>query len=125
MEEALFAGVEEERSRVCLLMCVRARVRAPAMEVVGVEVKEEARVVVRREVREERRASEMRRKGRYLLASSVGWMVLDRGSETGRPLEGPFRVRERFEGGPVSDISVSKLWLEPFWWDGWAKVDTG
>ena len=33
---------------VCLLICVRARVRAPAMEVVGVVVREWVVVVARR-----------------------------------------------------------------------------
>ena len=113
MLEELAAGaaveeefVEDERRSVCLLMWVRARVRAPAIDVVGVEASKEAGVAVRREVRDERSASEMRRKGRYLLASSVGCVVFERGREAGAPFEGPCRVREGFRGLEASGISV-------------------
>lgn len=67
----LLVGVGE-REAVYLLMWVRARVRAPAMAVVGLPGRMEAGVVARRWAREARRVSWMRRKGRYLFASSVG-----------------------------------------------------
>lgn len=57
---------------VCLLICVRARVRAPAIEVVGILVREWGAVVARRLVRELRIVSWTSRKGRYLFASSEG-----------------------------------------------------
>lgn len=62
--------VAEERMVVCLSMWVRARVRAPAMEAVGVVVSESGEVVDMRRVREARRVSSISRNGRYLLASS-------------------------------------------------------
>lgn len=75
-----------------MFMYVRARVRAPAMEVVGVWEREAGVVVVRRVEREDRRASDMRRKGRYTLASSVGWDVFEREKEG----VGPFWLSVRF-----------------------------
>ena len=117
--------MEDDRRRICLLIYARARVRAPAMEVVGVEAMVDAEVVVKREVREESRASEMSRKGRYLLASSVGWVVFERGRDAGGPLEGPFNVRRRFLGTPASGMSVSTLWVEPFWWADGVAVEGG
>lgn len=59
------------RSMLCLLVCVRARVRAPAMDVVGVVGRELWGVVLIRLEREATRVSWMRRKGRYLFASLV------------------------------------------------------
>ena len=53
---------EGERWVLVLLMWVKARVRAPAMEVVG--ERESGVVVERRDVRDWRRASRIRRKGR-------------------------------------------------------------
>lgn len=64
--ELFAAAVEEvvgERSVVCLLMYVRARVSAPARAVVGVE-REVGVVVARRVVREAKRAREIWWKGR-------------------------------------------------------------
>ena len=72
------------------------------MEVVGVAVREEAVVVRRREERDAKRASEIRRKGRYLFASSVACLVF----EQGRDGCVPFRLLLPFffcGGGAVSD----------------------
>ena len=112
--------VKVEARRVCLLVWVRARVRAPAMEVVGVVEREEAVVVVRRWVREVWRVSSTRRKGRYLLASemwvgAVGWRVRGGGPlELGlRPLRVSFGfggcgvLVEEVVGGSASAISMS------------------
>ena len=95
-------GPDREEASVCLFMYVRARVRAPAMEVVGVAVREEAVVVRRREERDAKRASEIRRKGRYLFASSVACLVFERGRDGCVP----FRLLLLFffcGGGAVSD----------------------
>ena len=58
----VFVDVWGERRREVLLMCVRARVRAPAMAVVGVRV--EGEVVERRWVRHLRRVVRIWWKGR-------------------------------------------------------------
>lgn len=66
------AGIAEERMVVCLLMWVRARVRAPAMDVVREVGCELGEVVDTRWDKEVSRASWTSRNGRYLLASSNG-----------------------------------------------------
>lgn len=66
-----------ERESVVLLIWVRASVSAPAMAVVGLWGRECGGVVERRWVRDVSSISWIRRKGRYLFASSwaevVGW----------------------------------------------------
>lgn len=74
VDEGSVVDVEDgrvERSMVCLLVWVRARVRAPAMDVVGVVGSEDWGVLLMRLESEARRVSWMRRKGRYLFASLV------------------------------------------------------
>lgn len=79
------------------------------MEVVGVWEREAGVVVVRSVEREERRASDMRRKGRYTLASSVGWEVLERGREGGGPFWSGARFLECETGREgASAISMSE-----------------
>lgn len=62
--------VADERRVVCLLICVRAKVRAPAIEVVGEATRVSGEVLARRREIEARRVCWMTWNGLYLFASS-------------------------------------------------------
>lgn len=80
MKPVVWAVWVEVRPLVASLeVCERARVRAPAVMVVGVEVRLEGVVVASRAWRLVVMARSTAAKGRYLLASSEGW--------TGPPLD--------------------------------------
>ena len=91
----LAEGAVDERRVICLLMWVSARVRAPAMEVVGEAVRVSGEVAARRRERDASRVSWMIRKGLYLFASS----------------EEKLSVLSAVGSLPLT-ISVSESWLE-------------
>lgn len=66
----LLVGATEDKRRRCLPTWVSARVRAPAMDVVGIAGSDVAEVVARRWESDATRVSWISRKGRYLFASS-------------------------------------------------------